>query len=372
MTETMENNAKEQLHADGVPFENDMEQRRSGGGDSGDNLAKRLLKRWFIDGMGAMALGLFSSLIIGLIISQLATIPGLSILAQFSEIVGAKSPVVGAAIGVAIAYGLKVKPLVIFASAATGAFGYSLGGPVGAFVAALVGAEIGNLVANKTPVDIIVTPIVTILAGCAVGFLVGAPLNNFMTWLGSVINAATVLSPLPMGIAVAILVGMALTAPISSAALCIMMGIDGLAAGAAVAGCCAQMIGFAAMSFKENGWGGFLAQGLGTSMLQFPNILRRPQIWIPPILASAIVGPISTMIFQMANTPTGAGMGTSGLVGQFGAWAAMSATTAPAMLILEIGVVHFVLPVILTLLFAALLRKAGWIRPDDLKLRMIK
>ena len=333
---------------------------------------KKYAKRWFIDGMGAMALGLFSSLIIGLIISQLATIPGLSVLSQFTEVLGAQSPVVGAAIGVAIAYGLKNKPLVIFSSAATGAFGYAMGGPVGAYVAALVGAEIGRLVAGKTPVDIIISPIVTILAGGFIGLLVGPPLNMFMTWLGEVINSATVLAPLPMGIIVSVLVGMALTLPISSAALCIMMGLSGLAAGAAVAGCCANMIGFAVMSFKENGWGGLLAQGLGTSMLQVPNILRRPQIWLPPIIASAIVGPISTIVFQMTNTPTGAGMGTSGLVGQCGAWAAMSSTTPAPMLIFEIILVHFVLPAVITLIFAAILRRAGWIRPQDLKLEMMK
>ncbi|MEA4854700.1 MAG: PTS sugar transporter subunit IIC [Christensenella sp.] len=329
---------------------------------------KKYAKRWFIDGMGAMALGLFSSLIIGLIISQLATIPALSVLNEFTGILSAKSPVVGAAIGVAIAYGLKNKPLVIFSSAATGAFGYSLGGPVGAYVAALVGAEIGRLVAGKTPVDIIISPIVTILAGCFVGWIVGPPMNTFMTWLGSVVNSATELAPLPMGIVVSIIVGMVLTLPISSAALCIMMDISGLAAGAAVAGCCANMIGFAVMSFKENGWGGFLAQGLGTSMLQVPNILRHPQIWIPPIIASAVVGPLSTCVFQMTNTATGAGMGTSGLVGQFGAWAAMNATVPAPLLIFEIALIQFILPAVITLAAAALLRKIGWIRPEYLKL----
>ena len=331
-------------------------------------LIKKYAKRWFIDGMGAMALGLFSSLIIGLIISQLSTIPALSLLGQFTEVLSASSPVVGAAIGVAIAYGLKNKPLIIFSSAATGAFGYAMGGPVGAYVAALVGAEIGRLVAGKTPVDIIVSPIVTIICGCLIGWLVGPPLNSFMTWLGSVINSATILAPLPMGIIVSVIVGMVLTLPISSAALCIMMDISGLAAGAAVAGCCANMIGFAVMSFKENGWGGFLAQGLGTSMLQVPNILRHPQIWLPPIFASAIVGPISTVVFQMTNTATGAGMGTSGLVGQFGAWAAMSSSTPVPTLIFEIILVHFVLPAVLTLIFSTILRKIGWIRSEDLKL----
>ncbi|MEF9988271.1 MAG: PTS sugar transporter subunit IIC [Christensenella sp.] len=334
-------------------------------------VVKKYAKRWFIDGLGAMALGLFSSLIIGLIISQLSAIPGLSILAQFTDVLSAKSPVVGAAIGVAIAYGLKNKPLVIFSSAATGAFGYAMGGPVGAYVAALVGAEVGRLVAGKTPLDIIVTPIVTILAGGFIGILVGPPLNTFMLWLGDFVNSATVLAPLPMGIVISVIVGMVLTLPISSAALCIMMGISGIAAGAAVAGCCANMIGFAVMSFKENGWGGLLAQGLGTSMLQVPNILRRPQIWIPPIIASAITGPISTMVFHMTNTPTGAGMGTSGLVGQFGAWAAMSPTTPAPMLIFEIALVHFILPAVITLIFATILRKVGWIRPQDLKLEMM-
>jgi uncharacterized membrane protein len=243
-----------------------------------------------------------------------------------------------------------------------------MGGPVGAYVAALVGAEIGRLVAGKTPVDIIVSPIVTIICGCLIGWLVGPPLNSFMTWLGSVINSATILAPLPMGIIVSVIVGMVLTLPISSAALCIMMDISGLAAGAAVAGCCANMIGFAVMSFKENGWGGFLAQGLGTSMLQVPNILRHPQIWLPPIFASAIVGPISTVVFQMTNTATGAGMGTSGLVGQFGAWAAMSSSTPVPTLIFEIILVHFVLPAVLTLIFSTILRKIGWIRSEDLKL----
>jgi uncharacterized membrane protein len=357
---------------EGTPFEQKIEDDRTGGPPNSGSLIRRLLKRWFIDGMGAMALGLFSSLIIGLIITQISTIPGLGILAEFTSVLSASSPVVGAAIGVAIAYGLKAKPLVMFSSAATGAFGYALGGPVGAYVAALVGAEIGRLAAGKTPVDIIVSPIVTILSGCAIGWLVGPALNDFMTWLGGVINSATVLSPIPMGIIVAILVGMALTAPISSAALCIMMGIDGLAAGAAVAGCCAQMIGFAVMSFRENGWGGFLAQGLGTSMLQVPNIIRRPQIWLPPILASAVVGPLSTSVFMMLNTPTGAGMGTSGLVGQFGAWAAMIDTAAPGVVILDIAVLHFILPIVLTLIFAAIFRKIAWIRPGDLKLNMLK
>lgn len=352
---------------DSAPFEEEIEKARSQP-PVGEGPVRRLLTRWFIDGMGAMALGLFSSLIIGLIISQLSQIPGLGFLSSFAEVLSASSPVVGAAIGVAVAYGLKAKPLVIFSSAATGAFGYMAGGPVGAYAAALAGAEIGMLVANRTPVDILITPLVTIISGCAVGSLLGPPLNEFMTWLGALINSATVLSPVPMGVAVSVLVGMALTAPISSAALCIMMGIDGLAAGAACAGCCAQMMGFAAMSLRENGWGGFLAQGLGTSMLQFPNILRRPQIWIPPIAASAVTGPLSTTLLGMLNTPTGAGMGTAGLVGQFGAWAAMSSSVSGGLLLLQIAVIQFILPAVLATLIAVPLRRIGWIRPKDLAL----
>lgn len=352
---------------DSPPFAAEIEKERASR-PSGSHVFRRLSSRWFIDGMGAMALGLFASLIVGLIISQLSHIPGLGFLSDFAEVLSASSPVVGAAIGVAVAYGLKTKPLVMFSSAATGAFGYLAGGPVGAYAGALIGSEIGSLVAGKTPVDILVSPLVTIIAGCGAGALLGPPLNGFMTWFGDVINAATVLAPFPMSIAVAVLVGMALTAPISSAALCIMMGIDGLAAGAACAGCCAQMMGFAAMSLSENGWGGFIAQGLGTSMLQFPNILRRPQIWIPPTAAAAICGPISTVLLQMTNTSTGAGMGTSGLVGQFGAWAAMSETMEPGLLLVWLLIVQFLLPAVLAAVIAIPLRKAGWIRPADLKL----
>lgn len=332
------------------------------------NLIVYMLRRWFIDGMGSMALGLFASLIIGLIISQLAQIPGLQFLEPFADVVSASSPVVGAAIGVAIAYGLHMRPLVVFSCAAAGAYGYVVGGPVGAFAAGIAGAEIGGLAAGRTPVDILVTPLATIVGGCLIGALVGPPLNAFMSWLGDVINTASILAPVPMGAAVAVLVGMALTAPISSAALCIMMGIDGIAAGAACAGCCAQMIGFAVLSFRENGWGGFLAQAVGTSMLQFPNVLRRPQIWIPPIAASALCGPLSAALFGMLNTPAGAGMGTSGLVGQFGTWAAMQAESSPVFILMGILTVQLLLPAVLTPLIAVPLRRIGWIRSRDLQL----
>lgn len=335
-------------------------------------IVKDIFKRYFIDAMGAMALGLFASLIIGLVISQLAKIPALSALEELTAVMKAASPVIGSAIGVAVAWGLKAKPLVIFTSAVTGAIGYSAGGPVGAYVAAVVGAEIGTLVAGRTKIDIVVTPFATIITGGAVGLIVGPYISSFMTLLGTFVNNATELSPIPMGITVAVVVGLVLTAPISSAALCIMIGIKGIAAGAAVVGCSCQMVGFAVASFRDNGWGGLLSQGLGTSMLQFPNIMRRPQIWIAPTLASAVLGPISTAVLRMTNIPMGAGMGTSGLVGQFGAYEAMAPEYGALKTLLMIAVMHFVLPAVLTLIFDLGLRKLGWIKPGDMKLAEVK
>lgn len=330
---------------------------------------KSFFKRYFIDAMSAMALGLFSSLIIGLILSQLSKAPFLAFLAPFAEIVSANSPVVGAAIGAAIAWGLGVKPLVVFSCVVTGAFGYSVGGPVGAYLSAVFGAELGRLVSGKTKLDIVITPLITIVAGGFAGQLAGPFVQSMMQGLGSVVNRATELQPFPMGVAVSVLVGLVLTAPISSAALCIMLDLSGLAAGAATVGCCAQMVGFAVASFRENRWGGLLSQGLGTSMLQFGNILRRPQIWLAPTLASAVLGPISTCVFKMQNTAMGAGMGTSGLVGQFGTFAAMGGQVPAPVLFGEIILLHFVLPAALTLLFHGILKKIGWVRLGDMKLQ---
>lgn len=340
------------------------------------NKASALLKRYFIDALGAMALGLFASLIVGLILQQISAITignfSLSILKEFADI--AKNPyVVGAAISVAIAWGLKHKPLVIFASAITGAYGYSLGGPVGAYVAGLVGAEIGGLVdkyASKIKLNIILTPIAVIIAGGFVGMWVGEPISNFMTFLGEVINKATMLRPFPMGILVAVLVGLFLTAPISSAALCIMLGLEGLAAGAATVGCCAQMVGFAATSFKDNGWGGVLAQGIGTSMLQVPNIMRRPQILIAPTLAGAILGPIATVILKMQNIPIGAGMGTAGLVGQFGTFEAMKELMPAGQLVITIILLHFIAPALLALGIHFIVKKLGWVKDGDMVIKI--
>ena len=282
-------------------------------------------KRYFIDAMGAMALGLFSSLIIGLIITQLSKLPSLSFLAVTASQLGATSPVCGAAIGVAIAYGLKVDPLVLFSSAGTGALGYALGGPVGAYIATIFGAEVGQLFSKKTPIDILLTPFLTLVVGGLVGSFVGPYVSQFMSSLGAIINSAAVLAKIPMGIALGVLVGMVLTMPISSAALCIMLGLDGIAAGAATAGCCAQMIGFAIISYRENGFGGFMAQGLGTSMLQVPNILKKPQIWVAPTVAGGVSG-LAAALVGMTNVAAGAGMGTSGLVGQVTTYITMAPT----------------------------------------------
>ncbi|MCQ2462362.1 MAG: PTS sugar transporter subunit IIC [Clostridia bacterium] len=335
---------------------------------------KKYLKRYFVDAMSAMALGLFASLIVGLILSQISKIPHLQILSQFTEVISAKSPVVGAAIGCAVAYGLKHKPLVVFSCIAVGACGYGLegaGGPAGAFIASLVAAEIGGLVAGKTKIDIVVTPIVTIVTGGFVSYFVSPWIAKLMTGLGEVINHATELQPLPMGIIVSVIVGLALTAPISSAAICMMLGLNGIAAGAAAVGCCAQMIGFAVTSFKANGIGGLVSQGLGTSMLQFGNIMRRPQILLAPTLAGAVLGPVSTCVLKMTNTASGAGMGTSGLVGQFGAFSAMSDGNNPWLVVAEIAVMHFIAPAVLSLAFHLLFKKLGIVKDEYLRLASV-
>ena len=330
---------------------------------------KRICKRYFIDAMSSMALGLFASLIIGTILGQLAKISVLSFISPLTEVLAASSPVIGAAIGVAIATGLKAKPLVIFTAAATGAIGYANGGPVGAYLSAVIGSEIASLVVSKTKLDIIVTPLASILTGGLVGIYVGPYINNVMQALGAFINNATTYAPIPMGIIISVIVGMTLTAPISSAALCIMIGIDGIAAGAAAVGCSCQMIGFAVACYRDNDIGGSLSVGVGTSMLQFHNILRHPQIWLAPTLTSAILGPISSALLKMTNTSTGAGMGTAGLVGQFGAYEAMSTTLGPTATLIEIIAMHFVLPAILTLMFDYCFRRLDWVRPGYMRLR---
>jgi uncharacterized membrane protein len=327
------------------------------------------VKRYFVDALSYMAYGLFSSLIIGSILNLIGSKLGITFLTD--TIWPIARDMTGPAIAVAVAYGLQAPKLVVFASVLTGAAGGALGGPVGAFIAGVVGAEFGKLVSGETKIDIIVTPAVTILTGCFVGQLVGPGIASFMTGFGNLIVYATNLQPIPMGILVSVLMGIALTLPISSAAIGIMLGLNGLAAGAATVGCCAQMIGFAVMGYKENGWAGIFAQGLGTSMLQMPNIVKNWKIWIPPIVTSAILGPIATVVFKMENTPIGSGMGTSGLVGQFGTVEAMEAANKGGiMMYLSIVLLHFVLPIVVTLIIASFMRKKNLIKDGDLKLEL--
>ncbi|HHT51034.1 MAG TPA: PTS sugar transporter subunit IIC [Eubacteriaceae bacterium] len=324
-------------------------------------------QRYFIEALSYMALGLFSSLIIGTILN---TIGGKLGITFFTDTIWPiAQAMTGPAIAVAVSYGLQSPPLVIFASVLTGAAGAELGGPVGAFLAAVFGAEFGKLVYKETKIDIIVTPATTIIVGVLVGKFVGPAVSTFMNEFGRMIIYATQLQPIPMGILISVLMGMALTLPISSAAIAIMLGLSGLAGGAATVGCSAQMIGFAVMSYRENGMSGLFAQGLGTSMLQMPNIIKNPRIWIPPTLTSAILGPLSTYIFKMENIPIGSGMGTSGFVGQFGTITAMEAIGRGGItLYLNILLLHFILPAVLTLLIAKFMRKRGWIKEGDLKL----
>ena len=332
-------------------------------------MMRRIFRKYVVEALSHMALGLFCSLILGLIIGQISKIPGLDFLGFVSEALSATSPLVGACIGLAIAYGMSCAPLVMISSAITGALGYQFGGPVGAYLAVILGEELGMLVSRRTPVDIIITPLVTILAGGLFAKYCCSPINDFMLYLGGVINSATTLSPFLMGITVSVLVGCALTLPISSVAICVMLGIDGLAAGAATAGCCAQMIGFAVISYKDNGIGGFISQGVGTSMLQIGNIVRKPIIWLAPTLTAAILGPVSTVVFKMTNNALGAGMGTSGLVGPLATFATMTEAGAdPTVLMIKIICLHFIAPAIIALAIHMLMKKIGLVKPGDMKL----
>ena len=332
-------------------------------------MLRRLFNKYVVKALSHMAQGLFCSLILGLIIGQIAKIPGLDFLNFIAEALSASSPLVGACIGLAIAYGLSCAPLVMISSAITGALGYQFGGPVGAYLAVIVGEELGGLVSRKTPVDIIITPLVTIVAGGLFAKYCCSPINDFMLYLGEVINKATTLSPFMMGIAVSVLVGCALTLPISSVAICVMLGIDGLAAGAATVGCCAQMVGFAVISYRDHGMGGLLSQGLGTSMLQIGNIARKPVIWLAPTLTAAILGPVSTVWLQMTNNALGAGMGTSGLVGPLATFATMTeAGAAAGPLTIKILCLYFLAPALISLGIHMLMKKAGWVKAGDMKL----
>ena len=335
-------------------------------------MIRKLFKKYIVDALSHMAFGLFCSLILGLIIGQIAKIPGLDFLNFIAEALSASSPLVGACIGLAISNGLSHPQLVQISSAITGALGYKFGGPVGAYLAVIIGAEIGQLISKKTPVDIILTPMATIIIGGLFARYCCSPINDFMLQIGALVNKATTLNPFLMGITVSVIVGCCLTLPISSAAICIMLGLDGLAAGAATVGCCAQMIGFAVISYRDNGIGGLISQGLGTSMLQIGNIARKPIIWLAPTLTSAILGPVSTMILGMTNNAIGAGMGTAGLVGPLAAYAVMGPEAAAAgqtwLLICKIAGLYFIAPAIISLCIHALMVRFKWIRPGDMKL----
>ncbi len=352
---------------------------------------KRILNHIFVDGMAGMATGLFATLIIGTIMSQIAGfIPG-----RYGVLLGYAAALIkaltGAGIGVGVAVKFKDSALVTLSAAGAGMIGAFaakiIGGsliadsgavvlagpgePLGAFIAVMVAVSVGRLVSGKTKLDILVTPLVTITAGGAVGLVVGPPISAFMTKLGELVNWGTEQAPILMGIVVSVIMGMILTLPISSAALGVMLNLGGLAAGAATIGCSAQMIGFAVASFRENRWGGLFAQGLGTSMLQVPNIMRRPLIWLPPTIASAILGPIGTALLGMTNNAVGSGMGTSGLVGQIMTYQTMTAAGHSSLYVLILIVLmHFILPAALTLAISEGMRKAGWIKNGDMKLNL--
>ena len=336
-------------------------------------------KKYFIDAMSSLALGLFASLLIGTIFGTLAKYihwGSLSLMADFAK------KATGAVLGIAVAYSLKAPPLVLYSLLAVGASANSFGGaggPLAVLIVAIIAAELGKAVSKETRIDLIVTPFVTIFTGVTLSALTAPYIGAAANAVGQFIKDATVLHPFAMGIVVSVLVGIALTLPISSAAICRVFLLTGLAGGAAVAGCCAQMVGFAVMSFRENGVGGLLSQGIGTSMLQMGNIVKNPKIWIPPILTSAITGPLATCVFhlEMNGEAIASGMGTCGFVGQIGVYtgwlndiASGTKTAITALDWMGLVLICFVLPAVLTWVFGEILRKIGWIGENDLKLEL--
>ena len=346
------------------------------------------LRRYGIDALGAMAQGLFCSLLIGTIINTIGTQFRVPFLTQPIATVagveytvgGVATAMSGPAMAVAIGYALRCPPLALFSMISVGFAANALGGaggPLAVLIVAIIAAECGKAISKETKVDILVTPLVTIAVGTLLSWLIAPPLGKAAMWLGSVIQWATELQPFLMGIVISVLVGMALTLPISSAAICAALGLTGLAGGAAVAGCCAQMIGFAAISFRENRWGGLVSQGIGTSMLQMGNIVKNPRVWIAPTLASAVTGPLATCLFrlQMNGSAVSSGMGTCGLVGQIGVYTGwvndIAAGTKAAITAFDwfgLIMISFVLPAALSLLIHAGVRKMGWVKDGDLKL----
>jgi len=350
---------------------------------------KKLLNEIFIDGLSGMATGLFATLIVGTIIQQIGNlIPG--VIGDDLFFIGkVAAAATGAGIGVGTAQRLKSSPLVVVSAAVSGmagAFASKIiagtfliegvvnlagpGEPLGAFIAAIVTIYFGRLVSGRTKVDILITPLVCILTGSAVGLILGPPISAFMAFLGSLINAGTQQAPFLMGIIVSVLMGIILTLPISSAALGVILNLSGLAAGAATVGCCANMVGFAVASYRENKVNGLLAQGLGTSMLQIGNIVKKPIIWLPAIITSAVLGPVSTLVFGMTNNATGSGMGTAGLVGQITTYQTMTPEASAGIVLLKIILLHFVFPAVLSLGISEFMRKKGWIKEGDMKLEV--
>ena len=352
---------------------------------------RKFIDRYLIKGLSGMALGLFSTLLIGTILKQIGSFFPDVWIGQVLIMLGQLGNVMtGVGVAVGVAHQLEASKLVMYSSIVNGlvgAYGAKLavgvvitergillsgpGDPLGAFVAAVIGVEIGRMVSGKTKLDILLTPAVTIFTGGIVAYSIGPLLSQFTTLLSELIKVSMNLQPFLMGIVISVVMGIFLTLPISSAAIGVILNLSGIAGGAATAGCCAQMIGFAIMSYRENKMNGLVAQGLGTSMLQMPNIIRNPKIWIPPILASAITGPIASTVFQLENVATGSGMGTAGLVGPFLMWQTMIEQGSSAgTLLVQILLVCFILPGLLTWIFAEVLRKIQWIKANDLQLEL--
>lgn len=349
---------------------------------------KNFLHHIFIDGLSGMALGLFATLIVGTILGQIGNyIPGTAGVYILYLATVAKA-MMGIGIGVGVAAKFRYSPLVTVSAGVVGFIGSfssniingtlingsainiaKVGDPLCAFVAAYVAIEVGNLISGKTKLDILLTPLVTLAVGTAVSFLCGPTISSVTTWLGSIIQFATIQHPFIMGIIISVLMGIFLTLPISSAAIAVIIGLSGIAGGAAVVGCSAQMVGFAVASYRENKFGGLIAQGIGTSMIQMPNIVKKPLIWLPPIITSAILGPISTCVLKMSCDAAGAGMGTSGLVGQLVTYSTMVNTgVEPVVVIIEIIVMHVIAPALLTLVISEGMRKLEIIKSGDMKL----
>lgn len=346
---------------------------------------KGILNYIFVDGLSGMALGLFATLIIGTIFGQIASFIPEPFGSYITTVTNIAKALTGAGIGAGVAFKYKSSPLVGVSAAVAGLVGafssgiisgseISLtagkpGDPLAAFVAAFCAIQVGSLISGKTKLDIILTPAVSIAAGSAVGILVGPPITKLMGEIETFISWSTEQHPFIMGIIISVVMGVCLTLPISSAAIGVSIGLSGISAGAAVVGCCAQMVGFAVASYRENKFGGLVAQGIGTSMIQMPNLVKHPQLWIPPVIASAILGPISTVVLKMECDAVGSGMGTSGLVGPLRTYSVMTAAGGhPALVAIEILVMYFVAPALITLVISEFMRKKKWISFGDMKL----